>query len=563
MEHQNEQIPGVPGREGAVEGIANSDHTDYVLTPKERRRLALEEIDNAKFGWFHIRACIVSGVGFFTDAYDIFAINLVSTMIGYVYWKDSGNKTPYNVDTAIKVSCSVGTVIGQLLFGYLADRVGRKRMYGVELMIIIIGTVGQTLVGNSPAVAFWAVITFWRILVGIGIGGDYPLSSVITAEFATTKHRGAMMSAVFAMQGIGQVTAGIVGLVVTAAFKSAIEYDQAYLDYVWRIVIGIGAIPGVCALYFRLTIPETPRYTMDIENKFEKGISDAKAFIEKGAASGNYTEETAVQVVLDGPPKASWKDFRHHFGQWKYGKVLFGTAYSWFALDVAWYGLGLNNSIILNNIGFAGGPDAYNAVFRTCVGNVIINLLGSVPGYWISVFTIDKMGRKTIQIMGFTMLTIMFVILGFGYEAIIQKSIPLFIVLYTITQIFFNWGPNTTTFVVPGECYPTRYRSTAHGISAASGKIGAIVAQVGFGLLKDIGGSNKWINHLLQIFAFFMLTGIFSSFLINETKGKSLEELSGDYEDDFKTGPVPAAVAASSYDERAADNKLDSNKLSY
>ncbi|KAL9558893.1 hypothetical protein MBANPS3_000670 [Mucor bainieri] len=560
-------MPGIPGGggQGFVAGAANSDHTDYVLTPKERRRLALEEIDNAKFGWFHIRACIVSGVGFFTDAYDIFAINLVSTMIGYVYWKESGNKTPYNVDTAIKVSCSVGTVIGQLLFGYLADHVGRKRMYGVELMIIIVGTVGQTLVGNSPAASFWAVITFWRILVGIGIGGDYPLSSVITAEFATTKHRGAMMSAVFAMQGIGQVTAGIVGLVVTAAFKSAIEYDQANLDYVWRIVIGIGAIPGVCALYYRLTIPETPRYTMDIENKFEKGISDAKAFIEKGAASGDYTEETAVQVVHDGPPKATWKDFRHHFGQWKYGKVLIGTAYSWFALDVAWYGLGLNNSIILNNIGFAGGPDAYNAVFRTCVGNVIINLLGSVPGYWISVFTIDKMGRKTIQIMGFTMLTIMFVILGFGYDAIIQKSVPLFIVLYTITQIFFNWGPNTTTFVVPGECYPTRYRSTAHGISAASGKVGAIVAQVGFGLLKDIGGPNKWINHLLQIFAFFMLTGIFSSFLINETKGKSLEELSGDYEDDFKTGPAPAvaAAAASSHDEHAVDNKLDSNKLSY
>lgn len=125
-------------------------------------------------------------------------------MIGYVYWQDAGNKTPYNVDTAIKVSCSVGTVIGQLLFGYLADHVGRKRMYGVELMIIIVGTVGQTLVGNSPAASFWAVITFWRIIVGIGIGGDYPLSSVITAEFATTKHRGAMMSAVFAMQGIGK-----------------------------------------------------------------------------------------------------------------------------------------------------------------------------------------------------------------------------------------------------------------------------------------------------------------------------------------------------------------------
>ncbi|RCI01871.1 hypothetical protein CU098_009648 [Rhizopus stolonifer] len=504
-----------------------ASHDQLALDALERRRLALEEIDNAKFGWFHIRACIVSGIGFFTDAYDIFAINLVSSMIGWVYFQSNGNKTPYNVDTAIKVSCSVGTVIGQLGFGYLADRVGRKRMYGVELMIIIIGTVGQALAGNGPAASFWGVITFWRVIVGIGIGGDYPLSSVITSEFATTKRRGAMMAAVFAMQGIGQLTAGIVGLIATAAFQNAIKDDQTKLDYVWRIVIGVGAIPGLCALYYRLTIPETPRFTIDIEQKVEKGIRDAKAFIENGASAGDYTDNIAI-ARTEASPKASWSDFCRHFGKWENAKILIGTAYSWFALDVAWYGLGLNNSIILSNIGFGGGSDAYQAIFRVCVGNIIINLLGSVPGYWISVFTIDKLGRKTIQIMGFAMLTIMFVILGFGYHKILETSYALFIVLYTITQLFFNFGPNTTTFIVPGECFPTRYRSTAHGISAASGKVGSIIAQVGFGLLKDIGGSNAWIDHLLEIFALFMLTGLASSLLIPETKGKSLEELSGE-----------------------------------
>ncbi|KAI8983449.1 phosphate:H+ symporter [Pilobolus umbonatus] len=493
----------------------------------ERRRIALEEIDNAKFGWFHIRACIVSGIGFFTDAYDIFAINLVSAMIGFVYYADNNNTTPHNVDTAIKVSCSVGTVVGQLLFGYLADRVGRKRMYGVELMIIIIGTVGQSMAGDSYSVSYWGIITFWRIIVGLGIGGDYPLSSVITAEFATTKHRGGMMAAVFAMQGIGQLTASLVGLITTVAFQNAIKTNHLYLDYVWRIVIGIGAVPGLIALYYRLTIPETPRYTIDVEHKLEKGYQDAKAFIEQGASSGKYTEEAATQRVAI-IPTASWSDFFNHFGQWKNGKILFGAAYSWFALDVAWYGLGLNNSIILSNIGFGGSGDPYTAIFRICVGNIIINLLGSVPGYWVSVFTIDRLGRKFIQIMGFTVLTIMFLVLGFAYQKILDTSNVLFIVLYTITQFFFNFGPNTTTFIVPGECFPTRYKSTAHGISAASGKLGAIAAQVGFGLLKDIGGKNAWINHLLQIFSLFMFSGLLASFLIPETKGKSLEELSGE-----------------------------------
>lgn len=449
-------------------------------------------------------------------------------MIGYVYWSEQGNTTPHNVDTAIKVSMSCGTVVGQLLFGWLADRVGRKRMYGVELIIIIIGTVGQTLAGNSKASSFWAVVTFWRVIVGIGIGGDYPLSSVITSEFATTKRRGAMMAAVFAMQGFGQVAASIVGLCVTAAYKSAIQYDTQYLDYVWRIVIGLGAVPGCIALYYRLTIPETPRYTMDVEQKIEKGILDAKAFIEHGAAAGDYSDNVAIARDEDATSKASWSDFFNFFGQRRNALMLFGTAYSWFALDVAWYGLGLNNSIILKNIGFAGGADAYDAILKVCLGNLIIQLLGSVPGYWISVFTIDYMGRKTIQIMGFIMLTTFFIILGFAYHPILNTSVGLFIFLYTLTQVFFNWGPNTTTFIVPGECFPTRYRSTAHGISAASGKIGSIIAQVGFGLLKDIGGKDAFIDHLLEIFAFFMLTGIFSSFLIPETKGKTLEELSGE-----------------------------------
>lgn len=114
--------------------------------------------------------------------------------------------------------------------------------------------------------------------------------------------------------------------------------------------------------------------------------------------------------------------------------------------------------------------------------------------------------------------------------------------LYTLAQFFFNAGPNSTTFIVPGECFPTRYRSTSHGISAASGKIGAIIAQVVFGPLRTIGAnstlaktdprwSTPWLNHIMQIFALFMLLGFCTSWLIPETARKTLEELSG--EDDL------------------------------
>lgn len=88
--------------------------------PNERRRLALAEIDKAPFGWYHVRAILVAGVGFFTDSYDIFAVSLLTIMLGIVYYPGVG-KMPTNSDTAIKLATSAGTVIGQFGFGALAD----------------------------------------------------------------------------------------------------------------------------------------------------------------------------------------------------------------------------------------------------------------------------------------------------------------------------------------------------------------------------------------------------------------------------------------------------------
>lgn len=153
--------------------------------PRERRRRALAKIDDAPFSWRHVRAVIVAGVGFFTDSYDIFAINLVVGMLGVVFWQGAASgpgKIPSSSDTAIKVSTSGGTVLGQLFFGWLADQIGRKRMYGIELMIIILATLAQAVAASSTAVSITGLLVFWRVVMGIGIGGDYPLSSVITSE---------------------------------------------------------------------------------------------------------------------------------------------------------------------------------------------------------------------------------------------------------------------------------------------------------------------------------------------------------------------------------------------
>ncbi|KAJ1851866.1 hypothetical protein LPJ76_005837 [Coemansia sp. RSA 638] len=353
------------------------------------------------------------------------------------------------------------------------------------------------------------------------------------------------MSAVFACQGFGNVLAPIVGIIVTACFKSAIDDDVRNLDYVWRLIIGLGCIPGVATLYWRLTMEDSKRFQLESAKaaaaNADEDMQREKLLAKQHFAEDNMQEEgllespnTVLNVALaDDKPRRA-KTFGQYFSEWRHLKVLLGTSIAWFALDVAFYGINLNSAVVIDAIGFAG--DLYkdkpsHFIIRNCLGNIIINILGSVPGYWITVFTIERLGRKTIQLMGFAMLTILYIVLGFAYHKILDKSVAGFIVLFTLAQLFQNFGPNVTTFVIPGEVFPTRFRSTAHGISAAAGKLGAIVAQGGFMQLKDRGGKNQFIDHLLEIFALFMLIGFFVTFWIPESKGKTLEEICDESEE--------------------------------
>lgn len=176
-----------------------------------------------------------------------------------------------------------------------------------------------------------------------------------------------MMGAVFAMQGIGQFAAGIMALIVVAGFKDSLTTAATVaqcdgvcglaVDKMWRVIIGFGAVsiwyitillgsvltsfkvPGCVALYYRLTIPETPRYTFDVARDVVQAGSDVKAYIT-GARGGSPDEIAHARSLREEAPlleipKPSWNDFWAHYSQWRYGKVLLGTAGSWFFLDVS------------------------------------------------------------------------------------------------------------------------------------------------------------------------------------------------------------------------------------
>lgn len=205
----------------------------------------------------------------------------------------------------------------------------------------------------------------------------------------------------------------------------------------------------------------------------------------------------------------------------------------------AFYGTNLNQALILSSMGFAPEDLApWDTLFKQALGNLILSVLGALPGYIVSVLLIEKIGRKPIQFLGFILVGIIFIILGAAWGPIHQVSVALFIVLFAIAMVrevlmlimaynwlfckfFFNFGPNTTTFVFPAEIFPTRHRAKAHGISAASGKLGAIIATFAFNSLADVGGQpgeRHFLPSVLIIFGALMLLCIIFTTWMPEPK---------------------------------------------
>jgi PHS family inorganic phosphate transporter-like MFS transporter len=147
-----------------------------------------------------------------------------------------------------------------------------------------------------------------------------------------------MMGAVFAMQGLGQLCAAFVMLFLTLGFKSSLEGSTKLsnctggcaeaVDKMWRVLIGFGAVPGCIALYYRLTIPETPRYTFDVMLDVEQAEGDAEAYLKgKAAANPDAVARAAAQQQATEQmkvPKASWTDFFRHYSKLKHAKLLAG-----------------------------------------------------------------------------------------------------------------------------------------------------------------------------------------------------------------------------------------------
>jgi MFS transporter, PHS family, inorganic phosphate transporter len=459
-----------------------------VPTPTAATFEALDDAGISRFQW---KIMFVSGMGFFTDAYDLFVIGIV------VYLLKTQWALPTHEVSWLNSATLLASAFGAIIFGRIADMLGRKRIYGYEVLILAIGAIASAFAPN------YTFLLVCRVILGIGIGGDYPVSATIMSEYSGKQSRGRMVGLVFAMQGAGLIVGPLIASILLASGMSG--------NLTWRILLGLGAIPGLAVFYLRRQIHETPRFAA-------AGGATEEAQAAIAAATGTGPAPAGAGESAARHPQGALEGFatlarNHRMLVW-----LIGAAGAWALLDFCYYGNTISSPEILALLN-PHASELHNVLIQLAIFAVF-----ALPGYFVAILLLDRTGRRNIQVFGFAAMALMFLLIGL-IPSVSVTAAP-FIVLYGVSYFFTECGPNTTTFVYPAEIFPVEVRTTAHGIAAAAGKLGAFL---GAFLFPDFLAASMGIRGAEIIAGVAAAVGVLlTAALLPEPKGKSLEELSAE-----------------------------------
>src|SRR6266568_4684014 len=465
-----------------------------------RSRDLIAALDETSLSRFHLRAALVSGMGFFTDAYDLFVIGIASTLI----------KTEWNLSTGklalLNSTMLIAAFLGAFVFGRLADVAGRKRVYWVVAVIMVAGALGSAL---SPT--FWVLVGF-RFILGFGVGGDYPVRAVLMSEYANRKDRGKLVGLVFGTQALGLIVGPVIALTLLGAGSSN--------DVAWRTMLALGAVPAAAVIYLRRRMPESPRYQAQVQGLAERAATELAGFT-RGQVSGHVNGQVREQMGL-----------RAFLTSRRYLIMLAGTAGTWFLLDYAYYGNTISTPQILGLI----SPHA--STMTKIALQLAIFVVAAVPGYALAIARMDRIGHRRLQLAGFAVMALCFAVIA-AVPGMTTMVVP-FLLVYGVSYFFTEFGPNMTTFVMPSELYPVTMRATGHGISAGIGKLGAFIGVFLFPVLQTSLG----LRGTLLLTAAVSVLGFALTLVLPEPAGRSLEDMAISPRD-TATMPLPVASQTS------------------
>lgn len=452
------------------------------------------------------RVIIISGLGLMFDAMDQGMVSGVMASIGQE-WVLSGTQIGFLGSAGV-----VGMFVGALLAGFLSDKVGRR---SIVLVTLLVFSLGSALCGLSTS---YEMLLVCRFITGLGLGGELPVVTTMVSEFSPLKSRGRNVVLIESFWAWGWIIASLV----------------AYLAiplYGWRIAFFIGAIPALFAAALRFALPESPRYLESV-GKHEQA-SAIVATMERQAGIANEpsnpghpedgTEAAAgsTSAEADGvavstattPAAAHGERTRGALATLcsrPYRKTTIMLWILWFGVNLGYYGFVLWTPSLL----VAQGYDLVKSF-----GFTLIMCLAQLPGYYTAAWLIEKLGRKPVLII-FLLGTAVSAWLfgqagGAGTAAILVSGCLLY---------FFSLGTWGCIYSYTPEQYPTRVRGAGAGYASAFGRVGAFIAPLIVPVVYSAAGAGNGFS-----LVFIMLTGVFIlvalavAFLGKETRGVEVE----------------------------------------
>ncbi|MEJ8679608.1 MFS transporter [Plesiomonas shigelloides] len=422
--------------------------------------------DDIKFSSIHRRIMLWGSGGPFLDGYVLVIIGVALEQLTPVLHLDA------EWIGLLGAATLAGLFIGTTLFGYISDKVGRRKMFLIDIVAIGVISVATMFV-TSPF-----ELLIMRLLIGIVIGADYPIATSMVTEFSNTHQRAFSMGFIAAMWYVGATCANLVG------------YCLYEMEGGWRWMLGSAFIPCLIILIGRFDLPESPRWLLRKGRVEECDQMMIKLFGER-------------MVFEEEPPKET--RFSQLFTRRHFPFVLFIAAI-WTCQVIPMFAIYTFGPQIVGLLGLEQGRSA-------TLGNMIISLffmLGCIP----AMFWLDSIGRRPLLIGSFAMMTLALAALGF-FPGL---GIGLVVMMFAI-YAFFSGGPGILQWLYPNELFPTDIRASAVGVIMSLSRIGTIVSVWGLPIFI----ANHGISNVMLIGAAISLVGLLISMVFApETRGLNL-----------------------------------------
>lgn len=420
---------------------------------------------------------------------------------------------------AIAVAALLGSLVGALTLGPLTDRIGRQRMLVIDVALFVLASAATACAWDA------ASLIGFRFLVGVAIGADYPISVAYITENVPARWRGRMVIGAFTFQAIGALGGALTGLAVLAGFQ-AIYPDSPgpAIHYAWRwmLGVGLGLAIAVAILRFQFLL-ESPRYYI---------------------AQGDYPAASTAASTLLGQPitltPATDPQPPDPLNYWAlfsatYWRRTFLAAVPWFLQDIATYGIGIFTPVIIATLVFAQESDFLAQQTAAMRGAAFVDLF-LIAGFLGAVLWVDRVGRIRLQVIGFIGMALGLLVLALSNLANFggQTRFVLVFVGFVVFNLLMNLGPNSTTFLLSGEVFPTQIRASGAGFAAAIAKAGAVLGTFTLPLWQRSLGTFSLLMALAGVCL--VAAGCTYAFRV-ETTGRSLEAI------EASPPPAPTLVA--------------------